>query len=77
MVCLSLTLPSQADADWSALSQAEKDGHLKRLIKKIGKKKGNFTSANGNSRTAKKQSGYVLSADQRAPLLHAFTLSAI
>ena len=69
MVCLSLTLPSQADADWSALSQAEKDGHLKRLIKKIGKKKGTFTSANGNSQTgakAKKQSGYVLSADQRA-----------
>ena len=61
-----MTLPSQADADWSALSQAEKDGHLKRLIKKIGKKKGTFTSANQTGAKAAKQSGYVPSADQRA-----------
>ena len=67
MVCLSLTLPSQADADWSALSQAEKDGHLKRLIKKIGKKKGSsMIKAALKGHQAAKQSGYVPSADQRA-----------
>ena len=69
MVLVS-SVPPQANADWNTLSQAKKDGHLKRLIKQVGKKlrHGNFTSSTWHEQTgqkaAVKQSGCVPSANR-------------